>query len=210
LETMAGKERSYVIPLTVQVKDGEHTNNESWMLCNQIGGGMSSEMAIQEFRAAQGLRLVPWGGVATKSIYTKESGTNVTSLNSTSNQPQRIVKGRVFCFLPLPTETGLPVHVNGCFELSLNRRDVWHGEDLSGEGKKKVDWNNRLKQDVVASAYAVLIEQTAISMANNNQLEYLDQFYDQWPNIKSTNSYWNDLSESVYSYLIKNQAKVRF
>lgn len=119
-----------------------------------------------------------------------------------------IVKGRVFCFLPLPTETGLPVHVNGCFELSLNRRDVWHGEDLSGEGKKKVDWNNRLKQDVVGSAYAALIEQTAASIAKTNQLEYLIQFYEQWPNIKSTNSYWNDLSESVYSYLITNQAKV--
>lgn len=101
------------------------------------------------------------------------------------------------------------MHVNGCFELSLNRRDVWHGEDLSGEGKKKVDWNNRLKQDVVGSAYAALIEQTAVSIAKTNQLEYLIQFYEQWPNIKSTNSYWNDLSESVYSYLIKNQAKVR-
>lgn len=26
--------------------------------------------------------------------------------------------GRAFVFLPLPLATGLPVHVNGCFELS--------------------------------------------------------------------------------------------
>ncbi len=35
------------------------------------------------------------------------------------------VTGRAFCFLPLPTLTGLPVHVNGYFELSSNRRDIW-------------------------------------------------------------------------------------
>ena len=33
--------------------------------------------------------------------------------------------GRAFCFLPLPVCTGLPVHVNGYFELSSNRRDIW-------------------------------------------------------------------------------------
>ena len=34
------------------------------------------------------------------------------------------VVGQAFCFLPLPTETGLPVHINGFFELSSNRRDI--------------------------------------------------------------------------------------
>ena len=33
--------------------------------------------------------------------------------------------GRAFCFLPLPVLTGLPVHINGYFELSSNRRDIW-------------------------------------------------------------------------------------
>lgn len=34
-------------------------------------------------------------------------------------------EGLAFCFLPLPLITGLPVHVNGYFELSQNRRDIW-------------------------------------------------------------------------------------
>jgi len=33
--------------------------------------------------------------------------------------------GVAACFLPLPVATGLPVHVNGYFELSSNRRDIW-------------------------------------------------------------------------------------
>lgn len=38
------------------------------------------------------------------------------------NVPKR---GQVFCFLPLPVDSGLPVFVNGYFELSSNRRDIW-------------------------------------------------------------------------------------
>ena len=30
--------------------------------------------------------------------------------------------GQAFCFLPLPARTGLPVQINGFFELSSNRR----------------------------------------------------------------------------------------
>lgn len=36
-------------------------------------------------------------------------------------------RGQAFCFLPLPVDSGLPVFVNGYFELSSNRRDIWAG-----------------------------------------------------------------------------------
>ena len=64
------------------------------------------------------LRLVPWVGVAA-----------LVSVDGVTAAPS---KGRAFCFLPLPTETGLPVHVNGYFELSSNRRDIWRGDDMAG------------------------------------------------------------------------------
>ena len=38
------------------------------------------------------------------------------------------VQGRAYCFLPLPMPTGLPVHVNGAFALTKNRRDLWRDE----------------------------------------------------------------------------------
>ena len=34
--------------------------------------------------------------------------------------------------LPLPVHTGLPVHINGYFELSSNRRDIWSGRTWLG------------------------------------------------------------------------------
>ena len=59
-------------------------------------------------------------------------------------------KGQAFCFLPLPVFTQLPVHVNGYFELSSNRRDIWRGEDTSGESRVRGEWNNLLMRDAVA------------------------------------------------------------
>jgi len=36
------------------------------------------------------------------------------------------VRGTIFCFLPVgDIATGLPVHVNGCFEVQDNRRNLW-------------------------------------------------------------------------------------
>ena len=54
--------------------------------------------------------------------------------------------GQAFCFLPLPVQTGLPVHVNGTFELSSNRRDIWHGSSMSGDGAARATWNLALLQ----------------------------------------------------------------
>lgn len=62
--------------------------------------------------------------------------------------------GRAFCFLPLPVPTGLPVHVNGYFELSANRRDIWWGSDMTGEGRLRSEWNKLLLEEVIAPCYA--------------------------------------------------------
>lgn len=87
------------------------------------------------------------------------------------DEQQSSLDGRAFCFLPITT-TGLPVHVNGkasallltlssiqmsarsgkafdaavsragYFELSSNRRDIWHGgSGMAGVGQLRCDWN---------------------------------------------------------------------
>lgn len=67
--------------------------------------------------------------------------------------------GRAFCFLPLPITTSLPVHINGYFELSANRRDIWYGEGMSGEGEIRSNWNYHLLSDAVSLAYMrILLE----------------------------------------------------
>ena len=92
------------------------------------------------------LKLVPWVGVASPTL-------------GAPGAPLPNIRGRAFCFLPLPAETGLPVHVNGYFELSSNRRDIWRGDDLAGEGRTRAQWNKALLQGVslVYRSCAVLI-----------------------------------------------------
>lgn len=67
------------------------------------------------------------------------------------------IEGQAFCFLPLPVRTSLPVHVNAYFELSSNRRDIWRGDDTTGESKIRGQWNDRLMEDVIAPLYALLL-----------------------------------------------------
>eukprot|EP00854_Cymbomonas_tetramitiformis_P005341 gene5341-6484_t len=80
-----------------------------------------------------------------------------------------------FCFLPLPVLTGLPVHVNGYFELSSNRRDIWYGKDMAGGGRLRSDWNQCLLEDVVAGAYARLLTEAA------QRLGPSPEYYALWP-----------------------------
>ena len=95
-------------------------------------------------------------GAAADVKASDESCTSVTTA-TTSFGPQPLV-GRAFCWLPLPVETGLPIHVNGYFELSSNRRDIWQGDDMAGEGQLRSQWNTLLLQDVVASLYGEMLQ----------------------------------------------------
>ncbi|CAM9133228.1 unnamed protein product, partial [Laminaria digitata] len=81
-----------------------------WQVCNQLGGPRATAIANSE--KATHMRLVPWAGVAARFSTTEEGGEG-----GAAKRP----RGAAYCFLPLPVVTGLPVHVNGYFELSSNR-----------------------------------------------------------------------------------------
>ena len=89
--------------------------------------------------------------------------------------------GRAYCFLSLPLKNGLPVHCNGYFELSSNRRDLWwgSGDDMTGSGSLRYFWNLCLLQDVICRAYIAVI-QFAKTLVLNNKIS-INQFYNLWP-----------------------------
>lgn len=95
------------------------TATESWLVSSALAGGAALDMALS--KQLEGRGLVPWVGVACPLPEGAASGQ--AELSSASRQ----LRGQAFCFLPLPVRTGLPVHVNGYFELSSNRRDIWYG-----------------------------------------------------------------------------------
>ena len=62
----------------------------------------------------------------------------------------------IFCFLPLPQHSQLPVHVNANFILdSSSRSTLWQSRDIeTADDKKK--WNDRLIE-ALASSYAIFL-----------------------------------------------------
>ena len=90
---------------------------DTYLIVQRLGGGNARKIACS--KELSHMKLVPWGGVA-------------AHLNT---ETKRV--GKAFCFLPLPAETGLPIHVHGYFELSSNRRNIWFGDDMAGEGAIK-------------------------------------------------------------------------
>ena len=84
---------------------------DDYLVCVALGGGKSRVMACEEnFRH---MKFIPWGGVCCH-----------LTRNAAFAPP---LTGNAFCFLPLPVKTGFNIHVNGYFELSANRRDIWIG-----------------------------------------------------------------------------------
>ena len=52
---------------------------------------------------------------------------------------------------------------NGYFELSSNRRDIWSGADMAGDGQRRAQWNSALLSDVIAPSYVRLLIQVKIA-----------------------------------------------
>ena len=63
--------------------------------------------------------------------------------------------GKVFCFLPLPVFTELPVHINGQFVLNSNRRSLWIS--TTEEPDTRTNWNFNLIK-AIASSYVHFLE----------------------------------------------------
>ena len=132
------------------------TQRYSFLVTNYFcGGNFSSE--FENLAKDKDLSYLPLVGVA---MPIPERAENQT--------PE--IKGHVFCFLPLPVQktslTGLPVHVNGFFALSQNRRYIKtpnaEQEDLAEkEGRHITDksllWNQCLLEEAISRAYATML-----------------------------------------------------
>ena len=69
------------------------------------------------------------------------------------------LQGRAWTYLPLPVETGLPVHTHAGFCLTNNRRDFWRNSPgLDAEHESWAKWNDYILQSVMPELYARSIE----------------------------------------------------
>ena len=56
--------------------------------------------------------------------------------------------GMVFCYLPLPIKSGLPVHINGAFAVTSNRRHLVE-KVTDNKTNELVEWNHALMSDSI-------------------------------------------------------------
>ena len=85
----------------------------------------------------------------------------------------------VFCFLPLPTKSHLPVHINGSFALNSSRRQLW--QPTTGCMDDKAMWNLHLIE-AIASSYAHLLEKFKEKFISKDLLlPSIDQYYKTFP-----------------------------
>jgi hypothetical protein len=160
---------------------------KDWASTNQVLFHQSVQNAYEN----GDIGLLPRGGVA----YQRSSSKQVKP------------KSRLFCFLPLPVPTGLPVHVNGHFALDTeSRRNLWR-DDGSGY---RTDWNKCLMEHVIGPAYCTLIEQLKSSCTSSDDLR---NYYSVFPTVTDrkddlANLYIESMSTSVYRRLAERNSPV--
>ena len=142
---------TYSLTLEASVNSCKGSNEEVWLIQQGVGDMLDPSKDWKFVR-----KILPQHGIAT------------TLLKSDN------FKGQVFCFLPLPINTDLPVHINGKFILNSDRRSLW-----TSTSEKLVDdnstWNNSLVE-ALASSYAHFLkiaQPLYVAACGYSKLEYL-------------------------------------
>ena len=93
-------------------------------------------------------------------------------------------KGKSFCFLPLPGETNLPVHIHGQFTLYSDRRGIWinsDGDFVKANNDQNVIWNLELCKAISVSYAHFLInciDHKEVPTAKQALLQSLSSYYE--------------------------------
>ena len=137
-------------PLTLVDKlDSENELKQKWIINQGIG---DVEKQHQTWSSVNNVK--PRHGIA--------APTDARSSN---------LEGQVFCFLPLPISSSLPVHINGHFMLNSTRRQLWRATNPDEEDGLSI-WNKNLIS-AIASSYANFL-------ANSPRCYVSQHHYSKW------------------------------
>ncbi|CAH3194039.1 unnamed protein product, partial [Porites evermanni] len=181
-------------------------NQEKWFIVQQMGFQKAVKKSIVNAFKRKELGMLPRGGVA--CILEKNSKDNVER------------RKKAYCFLPLPFETDLPVHINAHFALDHEaRRNLWRDE---GDGYRS-DWNNALLGDVVASCYLTLLTEVraflklpvskdgkpcTLTCSEGEILQSIKAYESIFPLKPLSDPYWETLVDSLYAEMASNMVRV--
>ena len=195
--TTGGEPFITTYPLTIieMVKRGKDVKEE-WLIQQGIGDVQKS---VKTWSYVEQVK--PRHGIAAKLKHEKD----------------KQLKGQVFCFLPLPLYSRLPVHINGHFILNSTRRNLWVATDRDREDDKS-HWNKSILQ-AIASSYAQFLERIPEyfsqleGRAKRHILELgITEYYELFPSTrsgeKSLSEPWLTLANEVFQILSNRNSPV--
>uniref|UniRef100_W5M0P3 Sacsin molecular chaperone n=2 Tax=Lepisosteus oculatus TaxID=7918 RepID=W5M0P3_LEPOC len=156
----------------------------NWLICSCMDVGEALKFSLNE--SGRRLGLVPCGGVA---VLLAEKDDHVWTVKT---NPTPI--GEVFCYLPLRIKTGLPVHINGCFAVTSNRKEIWK-TDTKGR------WNSIFMRHVIVQAYLEALNTLRVMAINGELVNY--NYYAAWPDPSLVHDDFALVSQGVYQEIAK-------
>ena len=181
---------------------------EKWFVVQRVGFESLVENSVVDAVEEHQLLMLPRGGVACR-------------LESKSPSKQKRTKKKVYCFLPLPLETELPVHINGHFALEHEaRRSLW-GDEAGGY---RSDWNTALLRDVIALCYLTLLDEVrgflklpiaqeystshSPSCSKGMIMKRLSTYEEYFPRYSAQDAYCKTLVEAVYREMSNSEMRL--
>ena len=100
--------------------------------------------------------------------------------------------------MPIEAASNLPVHINGTFGLTDDRRSIkWPGVERQNDLTSK--WNDLLVKDVLPSSYADLLLESMQVIGDDN-------FYKAWPVVETLRgTHWEDLLQPLFKDLFMSR-----
>ena len=178
-------------PLALQVLDnrGQATSDEQWLIQQGVGDTMSE---TQRWNFVD--RIKPRHGIA-------------APLNVSTP-----CEGHVFCFLPLPIRSGLPVHINGQFVLDASRRALW-SSTIPNQHDEKTMWNENIFR-AISSSYTKLITKITVEdcTSSDELARHISTYYGLFPRWRKCSAApegcWLRIAQDVYRKLVRINASV--
>ena len=153
---------------------------ESWLIVSSMGCGESLEFSESD------PSLLPSGGVAAQLF----------SLDCNTFLPTPVKNGTVFCYLPQPIHSGLPVCINGEFAVDSNRRRL-QGKLEDDKTCYGEEWNNVLMTDSISTAYLCLLEDLKKILPQEGS--YV--FHSLWPRASDVSEQCWSITKSFYKQI---------
>jgi len=190
-----------------------------WLI-NEYKAGKNVSAQLRTLQNDPSLNLIPLIGVAL-AVDRPEHDKNQTSTDIDTCDDDELAMsdslkqvglskpdGQVFCFLPLPIEqktpTGLPVHVNGYFAISQNRRHLkWptKGNDVCSDNS--ILWNQCLLQELLPISYAELLLY-GTHLALSTSIVSPEDIYYAIPDLVSVDQKWQFILENLFDSIFQH------